>query len=149
VIDATGRAWYGSRMAAVRPLPSPVGVREMLRRAWRLRCPRCGEGRLFAGWFTMDERCERCGLRFEREHGYFVGAIYVNYAVTAVLCLGTAIALDLLLGISLPAQLAVAGALAVLVPLVFFRYARSLWLGIDHLVTSADEAMERRRRRAR
>jgi uncharacterized protein (DUF983 family) len=133
-------------MAAVRHLPTRIGVGEMLWRAFRLRCPRCGEGALFDGWFSMHETCERCALRFEREPGYFVGAIYVNYALTAVLCLGTPIALDLLFGIPLWAQLAVAGALAVLVPVVFFRYSRSLWLGIDHFVTTADDASERRRR---
>ena len=135
-------------MAGVRHLPTTPSVGEMLRRALRLRCPLCGVGRLFSGWFAMDETCETCGLRFEREHGYFVGAIYVNYVVTAVLCLGIPIVLDVLFGIPVWTQLAVAGVLAVLVPIVFFRYARSLWLGIDHLVTAADDATERKRRRS-
>ena len=25
-------------------------------------CPRCGQGHLFNGWWTMKERCPRCGL---------------------------------------------------------------------------------------
>jgi uncharacterized protein (DUF983 family) len=29
------------------------------------RCPRCGEGRLFAGFLTLDERCQTCGLDFD------------------------------------------------------------------------------------
>ncbi len=136
-------------MAAVRQLPATVSLGEMVRRALALRCPRCGQGRLFASWFAMDAHCAVCGLRFEREPGYFVGAIYVNYAVTAVLCLGTAIALDMAFGIPLWVQLVIAGSLAVLVPIGFFRYSRSLWLGIEHFVTSADEATERRRRRPR
>jgi uncharacterized protein (DUF983 family) len=130
-------------------LPTSVSAGEMVRRAIRLRCPRCGEGALFAGWFAMHETCAQCGLRFEREPGYFVGAIYVNYAITAVLCLGIPIALDVTIGIPLWLQITIGGALGVLVPVVFFRYSRSLWLGIDHFVTSADDAMERRRRRPR
>src|SRR5438876_9733709 len=59
-----------------------------LGRAVRLRCPRCGETPLFRGWFSMAEACALCGLRFERAQGYFVGAIYVNYAMTAVLTIG-------------------------------------------------------------
>src|SRR5436190_295853 len=39
--------------------------------------------RLFTGWFTMRPECALCGMRFERAQGYWVGAIYVNYAVTA------------------------------------------------------------------
>jgi len=30
----------------------------------RGRCPRCGEGRLFAGYLTLAPRCERCNLDF-------------------------------------------------------------------------------------
>lgn len=147
MIDVRTLAWYGRAMPTVRSLPTRVSVAEMLRRAFRLRCPRCGEGKLFSGWFAMPETCGYCGLRYEREPGYFVGAIYVNYAVTAVLCLGSAIALDVVIGVSLWVQIVVAATVSVLVPVGFFRYSRSVWLGIDHLVTSADDAMERRRRR--
>ncbi|HMO41914.1 MAG TPA: DUF983 domain-containing protein [Phenylobacterium sp.] len=28
------------------------------------RCPRCGEGALYRGFLTLDERCEACGLDF-------------------------------------------------------------------------------------
>jgi uncharacterized protein (DUF983 family) len=28
------------------------------------RCPRCGEGRLFAGFLTLQPRCANCGLDF-------------------------------------------------------------------------------------
>ena len=125
-----------------------VRVSTLLRRALALRCPHCGQGALFSGPFRMHETCGVCGLRFEREPGYFVGAIYVNYAVTAVACLGLPIVLDVAFGIPVWAQLVVAGVLATLVPMVFFRYSRSFWLAIDHLVTAADDAMEHRRRRA-
>lgn len=33
-----------------------------LRAALGLRCPRCGEGRLFSGFLTVAERCDSCGL---------------------------------------------------------------------------------------
>src|SRR5262245_13216614 len=135
-------------MAAVRPLPTTVSFGEMLRRAVTLRCPRCGTGAIFSGWFAMHETCPQCGLRFEREPGYFVGAIYVNYAVTAVASLGVPILLDVLFGVGTWTQIAIGGVLAVAVPIVFFRHARSLWLGIDHFVSTADDAAERRRRRA-
>lgn len=130
-------------------LPARVTVVEMLRRAFALRCPRCGDGALFSGWFAMHEACPECGLRYEREPGYFVGAIYVNYAVTAVVSLGSVIALDVAVGLPVWLQVTLACALAALVPVVFFRYSRSVWLGIDHFVTTTDEAMERRGRRSK
>ena len=94
----------------------------------------------------MDDPCPACGLRYEREQGYFVGAIYVNYALTTAVTLGTVLGLDTLVGISLPVQLVVGIALGALVPLVFFRYARSLWLAIDFLVSRVDTRRARRNR---
>ena len=97
----------------------------------------------------MLEACSQCDLRYEREQGYFVGAIYVNYVVTAVMCLAVPVGLDVAIGLPVWVQLAIAFVIALLVPVGFFRYARSLWLGVDHLVTRADDASERRRRRVR
>ena len=30
----------------------------------RCRCPRCGEGKIFAGFLTVAKRCDRCGLDY-------------------------------------------------------------------------------------
>ena len=115
-------------------------------RTVRLRCPRCGRARLYESWFQMQDPCPVCGLRYEREQGYFVGAIYVNYALTTAVTLGAVLGLDAAVGLSLAAQLALGITLGVLVPLVFFRYARSLWLAIDFLVSRADTRRARRNR---
>ena len=48
---------------------SRVPVVTALARGLRKRCPHCGEGRLFAGWSRHLERCDRCGLVFERNPG--------------------------------------------------------------------------------
>ena len=29
----------------------------------------------------MHERCRACGLKFEREDGYFLGAMYIGYGL--------------------------------------------------------------------
>jgi uncharacterized protein (DUF983 family) len=129
-----------------RPLAEP-GVWQALGRALRLRCPRCGRGALWARAFTMHAACSACGLRYEREPGYFVGAIYVNYAITVALALGGVLALDLAIGLSLRAQLTLAVATAALVPIALFRYARSLWLALDYLVSRADDRSTRRQTR--
>ena len=97
----------------------------------------------------MHERCAACGLRYEREPGYFVGSIYIGYAVTVAVAAGTVLAADALVGLTLAQQLTLGVALAALVPLAFFRYARSLWLSLDYLVTTADERRERARLRSR
>jgi len=93
----------------------------------------------------MHERCAECGLRYEREQGYFVGAIYVNYAFTIALVVAVVLGLDSTVGLTLRQQLVLGVALAVVTPLLFFRYSRSLWLSLDYLVTLADERRERDR----
>ena len=134
-------------MAGTVPLetPRPGAV---LSRALRLRCPRCGHGRLYDGWLSMRERCAACGLVYEREQGYFVGAMYVNYALTAGLGLGGVILLDQLVGLSLTQQLLLAVPVMLLAPILFFRHARSFWLGLEYFVSSLDQRSMRRRRRS-
>ena len=41
----------------------------VLARGLRRRCPHCGRAPLFARWFTLNERCRVCGLRFEQNPG--------------------------------------------------------------------------------
>ena len=103
----------------------------LISRALKLRCPRCGVGQLFKGFFRMHERCSNCGLKYERAPGYFLGSSYVNYGLTAVaLLIGYAV-LHYRFGFS---NKDLAGPLAgfcVVFPLLAFRHARALWLAMD------------------
>jgi uncharacterized protein (DUF983 family) len=110
-----------------------MGFWRTLGRALRLRCPACGEGRLFRGWFSPEPACASCGLDLRREPGYYVGAMYLNYGLTA--------AVELAVGIPLAGRVTLFQLTAPLVvlglftPLWFYRYSRSLWLGIELYVT--------------
>ncbi|HUG92391.1 MAG TPA: DUF983 domain-containing protein [Planctomycetaceae bacterium] len=107
----------------------PLGT--IVSRAARLRCPRCGQGKLFRGWFRMHGACPHCQLRYERAPGYFLGSAYINYAATALLV--TAAYVSLHYGAELTNRQLTAPlvALCVAFPLFFFRYARSWWLAMD------------------
>src|SRR6185295_20311827 len=61
-----GAQVYRLRMREVQPRPSAL---QALRRGLRHRCPRCGEGPLFAGWNRLYDECPVCGLAFERRSG--------------------------------------------------------------------------------
>jgi uncharacterized protein (DUF983 family) len=93
---------------------------------------------LFAGFFSMHAQCEHCALTFEREQGYFVGAIYVNYAATTLIAITGFLALDYFASWSLSQQLLLWESFAIVFPLCFFRYSRSLWLSIDYLFNPAE-----------
>ncbi len=95
----------------------------MLWRAWRLRCPRCGEGWLFKNWISMYPMCPWCELKYERAPGYFLGSIYINYGVTALLVTASYFALFFSGIVSPEAAVWIVAAFAVLFPICFFRYA--------------------------
>jgi uncharacterized protein (DUF983 family) len=40
---------------------------------------------IFRGFPKMHESCSICDLKFERESGYFLGAMYVSYALGLVI----------------------------------------------------------------
>src|SRR5208282_3350494 len=56
---------------------------------FRQLCPRCRTGKIFSTSIIrifpkMHARCPACGLKFEREQGYFLGAMYFSYAIGCV-----------------------------------------------------------------
>lgn len=81
----------------------------------------------------MRPRCLRCGIRFEREEGFFLGAFVVNFGATLVLLaafIGVGVAVTL--PHPPPGKLAAAGAvLVVVVPIFFYPISRTLWSAID------------------
>jgi uncharacterized protein (DUF983 family) len=100
-------------------------------RAFRLRCPKCGEGQLFRGLFQMKESCSDCGASFKREQGFYLGSIYINYGATVIGTGALYALLVLALGWSHKAALAACLVAAVVFPIWFFRWARSLLLALD------------------
>lgn len=86
---------------------------------------------MFTGLFRMHTTCPECGFKFEREPGYFLGSIYINYGLTAMITTITWVVLHLGYGFE-PRPLAI-GLLTfcVVFGTFFFRYARALWLALD------------------
>jgi uncharacterized protein (DUF983 family) len=104
----------------------------MLGRALRRRCPRCSAP-AFQSYFTLREHCQRCGLRYEREQGYWVGALIINTAVafgTFLLLFVGGIALTWpdvpwgVLGVVTVVAMAV-------VPLLFYPLSKTLWMAME------------------
>ena len=65
----------------------PRRMRKLLR-GFSRHCPDCGSGRLFTRYFTMVDDCPQCELHFERDEGYWVGAMIVNTAFAILFFLG-------------------------------------------------------------
>jgi len=99
----------------------------------RQRCPRCRQGKVFRTATRMHDSCPVCGLLFEREPGYFLGAMYVSYGMSAFF-LGLGMLAVHLLFPELDLSWAVLIATALYLPFVapVFRYSRVIWLHWDH-----------------
>jgi uncharacterized protein (DUF983 family) len=105
----------------------------MLARGATKRCPRCGAANLFRHWFTMADHCPGCGLKFEREQGYWTGAIAINTIIVgAAFVLVLVVAMILTLP-DLPwvALLMVVIPLMTIGPLIVYPFSKTLWLAID------------------
>jgi uncharacterized protein (DUF983 family) len=102
-------------------------------RALRLRCPACGRGRIFPGWFSMHDVCPECGRKFQRGPGFFLGSIYFNYGVTAVLVIVMYFSFFFSEALTDQQLLILMSLFIVVFPLWFFRYARTLWIAFDEL----------------
>ena len=98
----------------------------------RLRCPICGKGRLFHGYFDSPERCPACGYYFMRESGYFLPHVAIGYVATVLVALGSWPVLRYVFGIRSPAlTLGIMIAVAILFGVWFTRYAKAIWLALD------------------
>ncbi len=79
----------------------------------------------------MHERCSVCDLKFEREPGYFLGAMYISYAMAVPLLAGFMALFWWLTPWSWGYLLLAAGlALLPFAPMVTL-FARVLWIYLD------------------
>ena len=114
-------------------VPPDVTPTRMALRGLFHRCPRCGRGGVFKTFFTMKERCPHCGLRFIRHEGFSLGSTTINMVVTfgiflAIIIVGLIVTYPHIKVV----PVTIAGlAVAIIVPIVFYPSAQTIWSGID------------------
>jgi uncharacterized protein (DUF983 family) len=59
---------------------------------FKSKCPKCNEGKFFVSHpydlskvGDIHEHCDKCGLKYEKEPGFYYGAMYVAYALGVAL----------------------------------------------------------------
>lgn len=116
----------------------------LLRRGLLLRCPSCGRATLVRGVLRVHDQCRVCGLPFEHDDGFFLGALVLNYIVTflvgvlPIIVLTAAGALSIFWGIVLAALASVA------LPILFYWHAKSLWMACYYSFVPDDLRPSRR-----
>src|SRR5688572_32372445 len=103
------------------------------------RCPRCRRGAIFKPGLLgllgfMHETCSVCDLRFLREAGYFLGAMYVSYTLGVITVLPVAVVLAIVVQWPVLAVLAVMVVQTLISMPVFLRFSRIIWLHLDHSI---------------
>lgn len=103
---------------------------QIIQRGLTNRCPNCGGRTLFkpGTLFEVNRNCPSCGLPIERDEGFFLGSMALNYGVTILLYVVPVALLGLtgVLGARTAMIAAIAG--AILFPAFFYRSSRSWWL---------------------
>ena len=105
----------------------------MLGRAVARNCPRCGGGAIFANWAALKEYCSTCGFKFEREPGYWVGALIINMAAALIVFLATLVGGIALTWPDPPWNVLTAATIGVMlvVPVIFYPWSKSIWMAIE------------------
>jgi uncharacterized protein (DUF983 family) len=106
-----------------------------LRAFFAMRCPRCHRGPIYQSAFEMHKSCPECGAIFERERGYFIGSLYIDYTFGIVI-LGTLTLIGHLIFPQTDLFWIVLVAILIFVPFVPMttRYARVLWMYVDRSI---------------
>jgi len=111
---------------------------------WSYKCPRCRVGKMFKEPLDvkkpldMHQRCHHCNLDFEPELGFYYGAMFISYIITAFLFLAIALMLVFYFKWSVNAAMAVVIFVGVLIFLKILRLSRSIYL---HMLTKYDEKL--------
>ncbi len=90
----------------------------------------------------MHPRCPACGLVFEREPGYFTGAMVVSYLIAVGVYAGFVLLLWSLPGSRVEIALLVATVLFLVTVPAIFRYSRVVWMHLDHLLDPHPDARD-------
>jgi len=108
----------------------------LLRSVWTYKCPRCRQADLYMSPINlskplnMHKRCVQCDLNFEPEPGYYFGAMFMSYGISAFFFL--AIAALLYFGFHLGPNPILAWIIFVGIVsfLKILRLSRSVWIHI-------------------
>lgn len=97
-------------------------------------CPRCGCRSTHTKYFSIKQACPKCSLKFEKEQGYWTGALAFNIIVT-----GSVVVLGLVVGLIatapdipvVPLMLTLMP-IAILLPIISYPFTQTIWMAVDY-----------------
>ncbi len=104
---------------------------------FKFKCPRCHEGDLFptrimefTKFFDMNKRCSYCNLHFTPEPGFYYGAMFISYIITAIFFLAFVGVFILVFGFGVNQTLASLFFVTCILFVYIFRLSRSIWINM-------------------
>jgi hypothetical protein len=112
------------------------------------KCPRCHEGSFFLnnnpyrkGFSKMNGQCAVCKSSFEREPGFYYGAMYASYGLTVAFGIGLFLLMVVLFDMEvLEFLFTFSAGIIVLMP-VLYRWSRLIWI---NLFVSPDKSWKKK-----
>ncbi len=101
-------------------------------------CPKCNVGDFFKtknpydlkNFDKTNSHCAICGESFLREPGFYIGAMYISYALTVAMTVTAFVGFVLIFDFEIEYVLAVLILAILLLLPVLFRTARIIWINI-------------------
>jgi uncharacterized protein (DUF983 family) len=103
----------------------------LIRSGLRGYCPRCGRGKLFAGFLALAPRCEHCGLDFSFADSADGPAFFVMF-ISGFIVAGSALAVELIYAPPYWVHAALWGPLILITTLVPLRPLKGLMIALQH-----------------
>lgn len=123
------------------------------KRALQLRCPECGESRIFPPfsethslnqWMDPLEGCPHCHYKYEREPGYFLLSTWaLNYGVVGGLGLIVALVSEWLWHPPFWRTMLCVAVPVIVSNILFIRHSKALFLAFDHIMDPQYKILER------
>ena len=106
------------------------------------RCPRCGEGRLFKGFLSLNPRCEVCGLDLGFADSADGPAFFIM-SIVGILVVGLALAVEFAYEPPIWLHLVMWSTLTVILSLALARPAKALMIALQYHHRAAEGRLER------
>jgi uncharacterized protein (DUF983 family) len=107
---------------------------QTLKAIWQALCPRCRKGVIFDKGIDVFKRCPECDLLLNRESGYFLGALYIEYGLAGAIMGILAFAIMKIWFLSTVKTVLIAAILFLPLIIPTIRLSRVLWVYWDYLV---------------
>ena len=79
---------------------------------------------------AMNDRCKECDFKFEKETGFFFGAMFVSYAIAAAQMIASLILFWAFIDLSPLNVFLIIAVTAFLLATINYRVSRSIWIYI-------------------